>query len=207
MSVWRRYQVPMAALIAVTALASASVPFLRDWQHRLRAARASLVQQLPVISVQQDSVARIRDSVQARLQLERTRAASRADSALHLVIAVDSGTMALVRDGVALRTMPAQFAGAAPARGVRTITRMVARVAAPAGPLTDSLGNPITVRDTTQVTVERVSFDDGMELRGAAASDVVLARASGGARGVMVSRSDFDAIRPNLVKGMRAYIF
>jgi hypothetical protein len=207
MTDWRRLEIPMAALTAVIAVAGASIPFLRDWQRSLASGAVRMEQSLPAMDARRDSVERVRDSARATLVIEQARAASRADSALHLVIAVDSGTVTLMRDGIPLRTAAAQFVGGRPAVGAHRIARMITTVAQPVGPLTDSLGLPIRVRDTTQVTVQRVTLDDGTVLRAGAASEVLVERAASGARAVVVSTRDFEAMRPNLVKGMSAWVF
>ena len=143
----------------------------------------------------------------ATLALEMARADARAEPKLHLVIAVDSGTVALVRDGITLRTMSARFTGT-PERGTQTITRIAAKPVETVAPTVDSTGAVIKAPPADS-TVERVTLSDGTILEAGDASAVLLAgvEVARGPRMILLSRRDFAAIRPNLVKGMKAVLF
>lgn len=190
----------IGAAVGVPMLRAGRVEMLREAE-ALRAARATATQAL-------DSLRRERDAVGATLALERARADARSEPKLHLVIAVDSGTVALVRDGVTLRTMPALFRGARPARGTQTITRIVESVVKAVAPTVDSLGNRLTAA-VAETKVDRVTLSDGTVIEGGDAATALLGgvEVAPGPRMIVVSRRDFAAIRPNLVRGMKAVSF
>lgn len=190
------------------ACAAGSIPLLR-------VERATLEREVATLHSQQSSAVAATDSLrvalassQTTLSLERARATARTEPKLHLVIAVDSGTVALVRDGITLRSMPARFRGGSPSRGVQSIAKIAESVVA-ATPLTvDSLG--ITVKVAAPETkVEHVTFTDGTTLEGGDAAEAMLGgvEVAPGPRMIFVSRRDFAAIRPNLVRGMKAVLF
>lgn len=191
----------------VIAGALAAIPWLRaERAGLLREAREIRAAQ-PTDSARLDSLdGAVRESA-ATLALEQARAAARAEPKLHLVIAVDSGTVALVRDGITLRTMSARFSGA-PERGTQTITRIAARPVESVAPTVDSTGASITAAKADS-TVERVTLSDGTVLVAGDASAVLLGgvEVARGPRMILLSRRDFAAIRPNLVKGMKAVLF
>ncbi len=195
------------ALIVITA-AAVSIPLLRDQRTEfvretaaLRAAHATAAQTI-------DSLNTASAASRATLTLERARAAAREDPKLHLVIAVDSGTVALVRDGITLRSMPARFSGGLPKRGAQSIAKIAEAVATVSAPTVDSLGNAVKAT-APETKVERVTFSDGTTLEGGDAAAAMLGgvEVAPGPRMIFVSRRDFDAIRPNLVRGMKAVLF
>ena len=190
----------VCAAVGVPWLRAARASLTRDAES-LRVARASA-------AVHLDSLRREQAIVQASLVLERARAAARAEPKLHLVIAIDSGTVALVRDGITLRTMPARFRGAAPTRGTQTITKIVESVVSAVAPTVDSLGNPVAVK-APETKVERVTLSDGTVIEGGDAAAVMLGgvEVAPGPRMSLVSRRDFAAVRPNLTRGMKAVMF
>jgi hypothetical protein len=180
----------------------------------LRAERAALVRETAAMRAAQatakvtiDSLRATRERTVGVLALERARAAARSEPRLHLVVAVDSGTVALVRDGITLRTMPAVFHGAAPTRGTQTIASIAESVIGGVAPTVDSLGNSVAAVPETKV--ERVTLGDGTVLQGGDASAAILGgvKVAPGPRMIVVARRDFAAIRPNLVKGMKAVMF
>jgi hypothetical protein len=190
------------------AAAVAAVPLLRAERDTLVRDTAAMTHAQATAGRTLDSLRRRTDVAQATLTLERARAAARAEPKLHLVIALDSGTVALVRDGITLRSMPARFRGGAPARGLQSITKIAESVVAAAAPTVDSLGN--AVRGVAPETkVERVTFSDGTMLEGGDAAAAMLGgvEVAPGPRMILVSRRDFAAIRPNLVRGMKAVLF
>ncbi len=194
---------------AIAVGAAASVPMM--WAARdvvLRESeslRSSVAASAPI----HDSLRRASAVVQKTLTLETARADARAEPGLHLVIAVDSGTVALVRDGITLRSMPARFLGAPPARGSQAIARLEEGAAPPpAVPTVDSSGNAVAVPERER-TVERAILTDGTILEGGDAAAAFLGGldARGGPRAIAISRRDFAALRPNLRKGMSAVLF
>jgi hypothetical protein len=188
---------------------AAALPLLRSQRAAylaeaevLRAARSSARATL-------DSLQLIQQATLDTLALERARAGARSIAQLHLVVAVDSGTVALMRDGIVLRSMPAQFRGAKPTRGTQLIARITtSRAAASAAPTVDSLGNTIAA-PVAEVVVDRIVLDDGTVLEGGDAAAAFLGGTvvAAGARTIVVSRRDFDAVRPNLVRGMPTVVF
>jgi hypothetical protein len=179
----------------------------------LRAQRASLLQESQIMKAAQtnsaqslDSLGRVREQVLATLTLERARAVARDDPKLHLVVAVDSGTIALVRDGITLRTMPVRFRGT-PSRGALTIDKVTESVLRAVAATVDSLGNAVAAAPETKV--ERVMLSDGTVLEGADAGSVLLGGVdtTSGPRAILLSRRDFAAVRPNLVRGMKTVLF
>jgi hypothetical protein len=209
MSDARRSTVPVTLALAALGLAALlSLPVMRSkraYEQRVamevRGARAQVAGAL-------DSLRPLVERAQAGLAREKSRAEARRIEKLHLVIAVDSGTVALMRDGIALRTMPARFTGGVPARGAQTIARITASRAVAAAPTVDSLGNTIATI-AAEAMIERVTLSDGVTLEGGDAGASFLGGVTdvGGPRTIVVSRRDFAAIRPNLVRGMPAYIF
>ncbi|MDZ7632430.1 MAG: hypothetical protein U5K74_14050 [Gemmatimonadaceae bacterium] len=205
----RRWTLAITLMAAVCAVAAVvGVPLLRAERTALqretvalRAAQATAAQAL-------DSLRGARDVATATLVLERARAGAREEPKLHLVIAVDSGTVALVRDGITLRSMPARFRGAAPARGTQTIAQIAESVVPAVAPTVDSLGNAVRAA-LPETTVERVTLTDGTVIEGGDASAALLGgvEVAPGPRMILVARRDFAAIRPNLVKGMKAVLF
>lgn len=188
--------------------ALAAIPFLRAQRQVFQREAASLMAAQATAAQALDSLRQETVEVSGALALEEARASARAVTALHLVIAVDSGTVALMRDGITLRTMPARFRGDRPERGTSTITRVDETVVAPVAPTVDSLGN-LVATPPGDSTVQQVVLSDGTVLR---AGDAALALLGGlenapGPRMVLVSRRDFAAIRPNLVRGMKAVLF
>lgn len=192
--------IAIGAAVGVPMLRTERIAMLRE-ADSLRVTRSTATQAL-------DSLRRERDAVGATLALERARAEARSEPKLHLVIAVDSGTVALVRDGVTLRTMPALFRGARPTRGTQTIARIAESVVKAVAPTVDSLGNTLTAA-TRETTVERVTLTDGTVIEGGDAASALLGgvEVAPGPRMIVVSRRDFSAIRPNLVRGMKAVSF
>lgn len=192
----------------LAACALVGVPWLRaqraDMEREAASLRAARVTAAAVL----DSLGRDKAAAVATLALERARAAAREEPKLHLVIAVDSGTVALVRDGITLRTMPARFRGATPTRGTQTITRIAESVVSATAPTVDSLGNTIKA-PAKETKVERVTLSDGTVIEGGDAATVMLGgvEVAPGPRMILVSRRDFAAVRPNLVRGMKAVLF
>ena len=189
-------------------VAGAAVPLLRQQRDMLTRETASLAAAQATVTQVRDSLQRVGDAVRAALTLEQARATARAEPKLHLVIAVDSGTVALMRDGVTLRSMPAKFRGTAQARGTQVIARLVEAESAPARATVDSLGNKV-VLPAVERMVQRVTLGDGTVIEGGDAATALLGgtEAAPGPRTIVVSRRDFDAIRPNLVKGMPVVLF
>lgn len=190
----------VAAAVAIPML-RAETASLKQEALTLRATQASGVQAL-------DSLRTATAASRAVLALEQARATARDEPKLHLVIAVDSGTVALVRDGITLRTMPARFTGGMPVRGQQTIAQIAESVVAATAPTVDSLGNTITAA-AKETKIERVTLTDGTTLEGGDAAAALLGGVdvAPGPRMILVSRRDFAAIRPNLVKGMKAVLF
>jgi len=185
----------------------AAIPILRGQRAVLTQEAAAILAAQPTNRAQLDSLDASVLDTKASLLLETARAAARAERKLQLVIAVDSGTLALMRDGITLRTMSARFTGT-PDRGTQTITRIAARPVESASPIVDSLGRRI-VSAPTDSTVERVTLSDGTIIEAGDASAVLLGgmTRSPGPRTILLSRRDFAAIRPNLAKGMKAVLF
>ncbi len=192
----------------LTVAAAVAIPLLR-------AQTESLTQEANRLRAAQTSGALVLDSLRtataaskAILALEQARALARDEPKLHLVIAVDSGTVALVRDGITLRSMPARFRGGMPTRGQQTIATIAESVVAATAPTVDSLGNTITAA-AKDMKVERVTLSDGTTLEGGDAAEALLGgvEVAPGPRMILVSRRDFAAIRPNLVRGMKAVLF
>lgn len=192
----------------VIAGAIAAVPYLRGERARMQHETIALRDAQRTGAGTRDSLTDELQQLRATLQLELARAGARDERKLHLVIAVDSGTVALMRDGLTLRSMPARFLGAPPDRGQRTISRIASAVVVPTAATVDSLGN--LVRSLPPDTsIKLVTLDDGTILKGGDAASVLLGgmNAGTGARTIEVSRRDFDAIRPNLTRGMKAVLF
>jgi hypothetical protein len=196
----------VAAVLVACALGS--VPLLRAERDALRVEASSLRRDQLQASLATDSLRRADGSAKQTLALELARAAARDEPKLHLVIAVDSGTVALMRDGITLRSMPARFRGGLPVRGAQVITKIAESVVAPTAPTVDSLGNTVKVA-TPETKVERVTLSDGTILEGGDAAAALLGGVEDapGPRTIFVSRRDFAAIRPNLVRGMKAVSF
>jgi hypothetical protein len=195
-----------AALLLVGGIAS--VPLLREQRRAFARETIALRSAAGTVATTLDSLADITSRTSATLSLERARAESRAEKGLHLVVAVDSGTVALMRDGMALRTMSARFRGALPTRGSQAIARIVSSVAREAAPTVDSLGQIVRIA-APETKVERITLTDGTILEGGDAADAILGGVDvePGPRRIVVSRRDFAAVRPNLVRGMKAILF
>lgn len=195
----------VAAVIAV--LAGGSIPLLRRAQDALERETITLDARRVASRATLDSLAAIQAREDTTLARERARAAARVEAGLHLVIAADSGTVALMRDGIALRTMPARFRGRRPAPGVQTIRSMVESAPQVSAATVDSLGNAIKAAPQER-TVERIVLSDGTSLEGGDAAAALLGGVDpSGPPAILVSRRDFAAIRPNLVRGMKAVVF
>jgi hypothetical protein len=197
------------ALLAAGGLACiAALPALRHAQARLGDEIDTLRASAAVARYATDSLTAVANAEQERLRLEHARAGARAIASLHLVIAADSGTVALMRDGLVLRAMPAQFSGAKPTPGTHEIAR-ITTAALTAAPVTvDSLGNAVAAPPTDPL-VARAELSDGTVLEGGDAAAVFRGGIApgDGPRRIIVSRRDFAAIRPNLVKGMPVVVF
>jgi hypothetical protein len=195
----------LVAIVTVGALAA--IPYLRSQRTALLSTAAAIRAELPTNSARLDSLNGAVSEAAATLALEKARAGARAEPKLHLVIAVDSGTVALMRDGITLRTMSARFTGT-PERGTHTITGIAARPVASRALTVDSTGQRITGAPVDS-TVERVTLSEGTVLEGGDAAAVLLGgvEMAQGPRMILLSRRDFAAIRPNLVKGMKAVLF
>ena len=200
--------VGVAIALIVIAAAVASIPVLRGQRTALAREAAALRSAHATAAQTLDSVNAASAVLRTTLSLERARAAAREEPKLHLVIAVDSATVALVRDGITLRAMPARFTGGLPTRGAQSIAGIAEVVATATAPTVDSLGNPVKVT-APETKVERVTFTDGTTLEGGDAAAAMLGgvEAAPGPHTILVSRRDFDAIRPNLVRGMKAVLF
>lgn len=192
--------------VVLLALAVAAVPLLRSSRVRLQQESDSLRRAERAAVGILDSLRRVQEQVSAMLTLERARAGAREERALHLVVAVDSGTVALMRDGITLRQMPASFRGGIPSRGALSIAR-IASVPVRSAPTVDSLG--AVVPGDTATVAEQVTLSDGTVLAGGDAASALLGgvEVAPGPRMILVSRRDFAALRPNLVRGMKAVLF
>ena len=190
------------------ACAAGSIPLLRAERNSLERESVALRSEQSSAVSAADSLRVTLASSQATLSLERARATARTEPKLHLVVAVDSGTVALVRDGITLRSMPARFRGGVPSRGTQAIAKIAESVVAATPPTVDSLGVTVKVA-LPETKVERVTFTDGTTLEGGDAAEALLGGVdvAPGPRIILVSRRDFAAIRPNLVRGMKAVLF
>jgi hypothetical protein len=195
----------LVAIVIVAALAA--VPYLRSLRTPLLREAAAIRAELPTNSARLDSLNGAVSAAAAMLALEKARAEARAEPTLHLVVAVDSGTVALMRDGITLRTMAARFTGT-PARGTHTIAGIAVRPIASLALTVDSTGQRVTGVPVDS-TVERVTLSDGTILEGGDTAAVLLGGVdvAPGPRMILLSRRDFAAIRPNLVTGMKAMLF
>jgi hypothetical protein len=193
---------------ALIAAAVAGIPWLRAERESLQREANSLRASQASAAETVDSLHRLAASVKATLTLEQARALARDEPKLHLVIAVDSGTVALVRDGITLRSMPARFRGGVPGRGQQTIAKIAESIVAATPPTVDSLGNTVAAA-MPEMRVERVTLSDGTTFEGGDAATAMLGGVdvTPGPRMILVSRRDFAAIRPNLVRGMKAVLF
>ncbi len=203
-----RTMLPLLLAGLFLACVLAAVPFLRSERAELVRETQALSSARASVPLLLDSLGRRRAEARATLALEQARAAARDEPTLHLVIAVDSGTVALVRDGITLRSMPARFRGAAPARGTQTIVKIAESPVRIEAPTVDSLGNTVAIA-ASETRVERVTLSDGTVMEGGDAADVLLGGIDRvpGPRMIVVSRRDFAAVRPNLVRGMKAVLF
>lgn len=197
-----------AIALIVIAAGVVSIPVLRDQRTALVRETAALRAAHSTAAQTIDALNTASESARATLALERARAGAREEPKLHLVIAVDSGTVALVRDGITLRSMPARFTGGLPTRGAQSIAKIAEVAATASAPTVDSLGNAVKAL-APETKVERVTFSDGTTLEGGDAAAAILGgvEVAPGPRMIIVSRRDFDAIRPNLVRGMKAVLF
>ena len=191
-----------AIACVLIACAAGSIPLLRAERTSLQREATTLRTDRAAAARTPDSLRRFVESAKATLALERSRAAAREEPKLHLVIAVDSGTVSLMRDGITLRSMPARFRGGLPTRGSQAITKIAESVVAATAPTVDSLGNTVAVA-APETKVERVTLEGG----DAAAAMLGGVDVAPGPRVILVSRRDFAAIRPNLVRGMKAVLF
>jgi hypothetical protein len=125
-----------------------------------------------------------------RIALELARRQAKLEKALHLAIAIDSGTMTLEREGAVLREMPAAF-------GPETKV----------GP--DSI--PVVVpRGETSITKadgEGITLDGGTRILPSDASSLAEDTTPIPAGSVRIRKSDLTAILPNLSVGMRVYFY
>lgn len=192
----------------VIAAGLGAIPFLRAERESLQREAATLRAEQPTLASALDSLTGALAETRPTLALEQARAAARAEPKLHLVIAVDSGTVALMRDGITLRTMSVRFSGAIPARGTQTIASIAVKPVQATAPTVDSLGTTV-VAAPVDSTVERVTLSDGTVIEAGEAAAVLLGgvEVAPGPRMILLSRRDFAAIRPNLVKGMKAVLF
>ncbi len=192
----------------VIAAGLGAIPFLRAERESLQREAATLRAEQPTLASALDSLTGALAETRPTLALEQARAAARAEPKLHLVIAVDSGTVALMRDGITLRTMSVRFSGATPARGTQTIASIAVKPVQATAPTVDSLGTTV-VAAPVDSTVERVTLSDGTVIEAGEAAAVLLGgvEVAPGPRMILLSRRDFAAIRPNLVKGMKAVLF
>ena len=202
---------PTAGFVIAAVLiagAAGAIPWLRAQTAAMRREVTDLRAEQVAATHTLDSLSRAAALSKVTLTLELARASARDEPKLHLVIAVDSGTVALVRDGITLRSMPARFVGGRPTPGQQTIAKIVESVVAASAPTVDSLGNTVTVA-APETKVERVTLSDGITLEGGDAAVAMLGGVdmSPGPRAILVSRRDFAAIRPNLVRGMKAVLF
>ncbi len=200
---------PMMVYVATGILlgaAAVAVPWLRAETASLARETRELGETRSTAAHTLDSLRPLREQTVATLTLERARADARDEPKLHLVIAIDSGTIALVRDGITLRSMPVQFRGR-PSRGMQSIEKITETVVSAVAATVDTLGNAVTAAPET--TVERVMLTDGTVIEGDDAASVILGGpdATAGPRAILVSRRDFAAVRPNLVRGMKAVLF
>lgn len=193
--------------VLVIGASVAAIPTLRTMREALRRETMSLREARQTGASTRDSLADEIAQLRTALELQRGRASARAEKKLHLVIAVDSSTLALMRDGITLRTMPARFRGAAPERGTRTIARIATAAIAPSALTVDSMGNRIAVAPDT--SVKEVILDDGTIIAVGDAASALLGSVepAAGRRAILVSKRDFDAIRPNFARGMKAVLF
>lgn len=192
----------------VIAAGLGAIPFLRAERESLQREAATLRAEQPTLASALDSLTGALAETRPTLALEQARAAARAEPKLHLVIAVDSGTVALMRDGITLRTMSVRFSGATPARGTQTIASIAVKPVQATAPTVDSLGTTV-VAAPVDSSVERVTLSDGTVIEAGEAAAVLLGgvEVAPGPRMILLSRRDFAAIRPNLVKGMKAVLF
>ena len=198
----------LAIACVLIACAAGSIPLLRAERTSLQREAAALRTDQAVAALTTDSLRKSDEAAKVTLALERARAAAREEPKLHLVIAVDSGTVSLMRDGITLRSMPARFRGGLPTRGSQSITKIAESVVVTTAPTVDSLGNTIAGA-APETKVERVTLSDGTTLEGGDAAAAMLGgvEVAPGPGVILVSRRDFAAIRPNLVRGMKAVLF
>jgi len=127
----------------------------------------------------------------ARIELELAKRQARLEKRFHLNVSVDSARMYLESSGAQLREIAVQFG---PERDVT-----------PAG---DSLPAPIPrgERTVAEVTDNGIVLDGGTHILIAAGSlDKDPSPVPAGA--LRISRSDMEAIRPNLSPGMKVYFY
>ena len=201
---------PLVALVLGMAFiggALASIPYFRQQRGRLGAETQTLRELASTAAQTMDSLQEQSTRLRAMLALEQARADARADPTLHLVIAVDSGTVALVRDGITLRSMPARYRRALPQRGTQRIASIDAEVIRATAPTVDSLGNAIAA--APERVAARITLSDGTVIQGGDAAAVLLGglEVAPGPRLIILSHRDFAALRPNLTVGMTAVLF
>jgi type III secretory pathway component EscV len=125
-----------------------------------------------------------------RIALELARRQAKIEKALHLSVAVDSGRMYLEREGAVLREMAVAFGPEAKVgpdsipvvipRGETSVARI------DDGSVTLEIGTVVSTTDAPSPAQDSVPISAG---------------------GVRISKSDFDAIKPNLKLGMRVYFY
>ena len=194
--------------VAVAFGAVAAIPLLRSARAGMEQETARLRELAAERAPTLDSLGSLQERERQVLARERGRATARSVVGLHLVIAVDSGTVALMRDGIPLRTAPARFRGARPSPASLTLSQLVERAAVPPVTTVDSLGNVVRTPPVERL-VERIVLSDGTVLEGGDAAAAILGgdQPAAGPRAIVISRRDFAAIRPNLVRGMPAIVF
>ena len=198
-------RVLVVVLLAVGLAGGAAVPWLLAESRALAAETAALRGRRAPAAAALDSLVGLTDAVRATLVAERIRAASRAESTLHLALDREAGTLLLVRDGLALRRMAVRVDGRVPEPGVRSIDRLVETLA-DTSPVVDSLGMPVPGVRRVPATVDRIALDDGTLLRGDDASTVLVpVGGTTAAPAIVLARRDLAAIRPNLVRGMKLF--
>jgi hypothetical protein len=128
----------------------------------------------------------------ARIALELARRQAKLEKTLHLAVALDSGKIYLEREGAVLREMAALFGAE---KGVTPGSDSVP-VVIPRGQV-----------NVARIEENRIVLESGNAIE-AASTDVASADTSPIPPGnVRIGRTDMDAIKPNLVVGMRVYFY
>jgi len=125
-----------------------------------------------------------------RIALELARRQAKIDKALHLSVAVDSGKMYLEREGAVLREMAVAFGPEA-------------RV----GP--DSIPVVVPRGETSVAKIDEssVTLDFGTLISQTDAASPMQDTSPIPPGGVRISKTDFNAIKPNLKLGMRVFFY